>query len=127
MAKQSKADEVLDLTEIAPEDEGLGTEALANLKRNMSHLLISSLEDEGPEIDFGEAGQLKFKPRIPATAMLDLLGNENHVEGLRNYIRRCLLPESRQVFEELLDDLELASLNAIVEFLSEATTSFPTK
>lgn len=125
MAK-SKADEVIDLTEVGT-DEGLGSEALANLKRNMAHLLISSIEDEGPEIDFGAAGVLKFKPRIPATAMLDLLGNDNHVDGLRNYIRRCLIEESKPVFEELLDDLELSSLNAIVEFLSEATTSFPTK
>lgn len=116
----------MDLSQMGAE-KALESKALDNLKRNMSHLLISSIEEGGPEIDFGERGVLVFKPRVPSTAMLELVSNENKIDGLRNYIRIALTPESRPVFDEVLDDIPMEGLNEIVEFLSEATTSFPTK
>jgi hypothetical protein len=96
------------------------------MKRNLSHLRISAIKSDGPEIDFGDGAVLKFKPKIPTTAMAALVGEDDRIAGLRGYIRLSLTPESRSVFEDLLDDLPLDSLNAIVEFLAEASTPFPT-
>lgn len=100
--------------------------ALSDLRRNLSHFLISSM-DPGPEIEFGDY-LLKFKAKVPATAMAYLVSEDHdRVDALRGYIRLCLLPESRDDFEEILDDIPLEALNAIVEYISEVQTSFPTK
>lgn len=109
------------------EKSEMETTALSNLQRNMESILISSMDEEGPEIDFGERGKLTFKPRIPVTAMLELIGNPNKIQGLQNYIRASLRPESREVFDGLLDDIPVEGLNQIIEFLTEAVTSFPSK
>lgn len=127
----AKNDEVMDLSAL-DENSAQTTSALDNLKRNMAHMLISSLDTTGPELDFGadEEGNervLYFKPKVPATAMVELIGNTNRLDGLKEYIRLALKPESRELFKELLDDIPLEGLNTIVEIISEASTSFPTK
>jgi hypothetical protein len=121
-----KSDEVLDLTAI-DEQGPQESRALTSLKKNLSHLLISAIKETGPEIDFGDGQVLVFKPKVPTTAMVELIGNDNRIEGLRSYIRLSLMPSSRDLFEELLDDLPLDALNSIVEVISEASTPFPTK
>ena len=116
----NRASEVLDLS---AEDTTKQTQALQALERNFSHMLISAQEADGktgPKITFGEDKVLVFRPAIPSTAMTELLSNENKIEGLRNYIRLTLQPESRDLFEELQDDLPLDALNKIVETISEA-------
>jgi hypothetical protein len=121
----NKASEVLDLS---AEDTTKQTQALQALERNFSHMLISSQEAEGktgPKITFGDK-VLTFRPAIPSTAMTELLGNDNKIEGLRNYVRLSLQPESRPTFEELQDDLPLDALNMIVETISEAAVPLDT-
>lgn len=123
--------ETLDLSAQAAE-EAQQTRALSNLKKNLSHLLISSQTTEGPEIDFGpdEDGKervLFFKAQIPTTAMEALIGDDNRIRALKTYIYLSLKPESRPLFDSLMDDLPLDALNAIVEVITEATTPFPTK
>src|SRR5690348_4751578 len=117
----NRANEVLDLS---AEDTTQQAKALQALERNFSHMLISAQEEEGktgPKITFGEK-TLVFRPQIPATAMTELLSNDNKVEGLRNYIRISLKEESREDFEALQDDIPLEALNKIVEVISEAAT-----
>jgi hypothetical protein len=121
----AKASEVRDLT---AEDTTQSTRALQALERNFSHMLISAQEAEGatgPKITFGEK-LLTFRPQVPATAMTELLSNDNKVEGLKNYIRLTLQEDSREDFEALQDDLPLEALNKIVEVISEASTPFDT-
>lgn len=118
------ANDVRDLTAEDPATQA--GKALQNLKRNLSHFLISSMEEVGPEIQFGET-VLKFKPQVPATAMNELIGSENKLQGLQNYIRLSLLEESKADFDAILDDVPLDALNAIVEIVSEAAAPFPTK
>jgi hypothetical protein len=98
--------------------------ALSDLKKNLSHFLISK-DKVGPEIEFGDV-TLKFRSAVPASAMVLLLGEDNRIDGLRGYIRETLVPESREDFEGLLESIPLEALNAIVEFLAEAATPFPT-
>lgn len=120
-----EASEVFDLSAgsgPSPSEE----RALADLKRNLSHFLISTSAVAGPEIVFGET-TLKFKSKAPAKAMAILLGENDRVNALKGYINECLVPESKKDFEELLSDVPLDALNAIVEILSEAYTSFPTE
>lgn len=126
MAKKAVADEVMDLT--ADVEAGAAqTKALSNLRKNMEHLLISAAEHDGPELDFGDAGVLYFQARVPVTAMVELVSNDNHVAGLQAYIRAALKPESRDTFDELQDKIPLDALNAIVEAVNEATTPFDRK
>lgn len=116
-----KAAEVRDLSEETPS----GAKALQALERNFSHMLISANKEKGPRITFGDT-VLTFRPQVPATAMTELLSNDNKVEGLKNYIKFTLEKDSRDDFERLQDDLPLEALNAIVEVISEAATPFPT-
>lgn len=118
------ASDIKDLTAEDPATEA--GKALDSLKKNLSHFLISGMEEQGLEIQFDEV-VLKFKPRIPATATVELIGNENRLLGLQNYIKLALLPESREDFEGLLDDIPLEGLNAIVEAVAESVVPFPTK
>lgn len=116
-----KAAEVIDLS---AEDTTQQTQALRALERNFTHMLISSQEEEGktgPVITFGKT-VLTFRPAVPATAMTELLSNDNKVEGLKNYIRLTLQEGSRDGFEALQDDIPLDALNKIVETISEAST-----
>jgi hypothetical protein len=129
MAKQ-KAD-IIDLAAQGSDTAQQGR-MLSNLKKNLSNLLISSQETNGPEIDFGPDSEgnervLVFKPRIPATAMEALIMDENRLRGLKTWITLTLKPESRDLFNELLDDLPLEALNAIVEAVTEASTPFPSE
>ena len=125
-----KANETMDLSALG--DDKQQSRAMDNLKKNLSQLLISSVE-VGPEINFGPAEEggedrvLKFKSKVPVTAMEALLSGGNQVHALKTYIALALLPESRELFEELLDLIPLEGLSAIVEVISEATTPFPTK
>lgn len=120
------ASKVLDLS---AEDTTQQAKALQALERNFSHMLISAQEEEGktgPKITFGEK-VLVFRPQIPATAMTELLSNQdNKVEGLQNYIRISLKEECREDFEALQDDLPLDALNKIAEVISEAATPLDT-
>lgn len=118
------AENVIDLSS---GDEATESRALTHLKKNLAHLLISAQAESGPEIDFGERGVLVFKPKVPVTAMEALIGEENRVKALQSYIRLSLQEESREAFDALLDDLDLAGLNAIVEAVTEATTPFPSQ
>ena len=115
--------------DLSAEDTTQQTQALRALEKNFTHMLISAQEAEGktgPKVTFGEK-VLVFRPAIPATAMAELLGNENNkIEGLRNYIRLSLQEESREDFEALQDDIPLDALNKLVEVISEAATPFDT-
>lgn len=117
-----KAAEVRDLS---AEDTTVATKSLQSLERNLSHLLISSSKENGPKLTFGKT-QLVFKSQIPTTAMAELIANENKIEGLRNYIRLSLLPQYREAFDQLQDDIPLDALNTIVGILSEAATPLDT-
>lgn len=122
----NRANEVLDLS---AQDTTQQTQALKALERNFSHMLISSHEaagETGPQITFGET-VLVFRPAVPSTAVAELLGNDDKVQGLRNYIRLTLKPESRDDFEALQDDLPLDALNKIVEVISEAAVPLDSK
>ena len=118
----SKAAEVRDLT---ADDTTVGAKALQSLERNLTHFLISARKETGPKLTFGKK-VLVFKPAIPSTAMTELVANDNKIEGLRNYIRLSLKDESQADFDELLSDIPIEALNAIVEVLSEAATPFDT-
>lgn len=131
MATRTKSDEVLDLSATAAES-AQATRAQDTLKKNLAHLLISAQEEQGLELDFGPDADgnervLYFKPKVPTTAMEALLNEQNRIEALKSYISLTLLPDSRALFAELMDDLPLEALNAIVEAITEATTPFPTK
>lgn len=118
------ANDAAQVRDLSAEDTTQQTQALQSLKRNFSHMLISAQEAEGktgPEITFGDV-VLTFRPAVPATAMSELLANDNKVEGLRNYVRLVLKPECRQDFEDLQDDIPLDALNQIVQTISEAST-----
>lgn len=118
----NRASEVLDLS---AEDTTQTTKALRALERNFTHMLISSIKETGPIITFGDT-VLTFKPAVPATAMTELLSNDNKLEGLKNYIRLSLQEDSRDGFEALQDDLPIDALNKIVEVISEAATPLVT-
>lgn len=122
----NRASEVLDLS---AEDTPQQTQALKSLERNFTHMLISAREEAGetgPVITFGET-VLTFRPAIPATAMTELLGNPNKIDGLRNYIRTTLRPEDREDFDRLQDDIPIDALNKIVEVISEAAVPLDSK
>lgn len=106
-----------------PAEESLAEVAL---KRNLSHLLISNSTKKSPELTLGEL-VLHFKPKAPVTALAVLISEDNRVKGLQGYINLCLIPEDREDFVTLQDNIDLDGLNEIINALSEAYSALPTE
>jgi hypothetical protein len=106
-----------------PVEESLAEVAL---KRNLSHLLISNSTKKAPEFTLGDT-KFHFKPKAPVTALALLISEDNRVKGLQGYINLCLIPEDREDFAVIQDDLDLDGLNEIINALSEVYSTLPTE
>lgn len=98
---------------------------LEQFKRNLSHIQIDT-KKVGPEITIGEH-VFKFKTKPPVTALGVLVGDENRVDGMTGYIKRCLVDGQAEEFDALLDEIDIEGLSEILNVLGEAYTSFPDK
>lgn len=98
---------------------------LAQFKRNLDHILINT-DQLGPEITIG-LDVFTFKAKAPVSALAALIGNENHVEGMRKYLLGALTPGQDEKFEELLKKIDIDGLGEILNALGEGYTSFPEK
>lgn len=94
-------------------------------KRNLSHIQIDQ-EKVGPEITVGNT-VLQFKAKPPVSALGALIGNENRVQGMVEYIQRTLVPGQNAEFAALLDEIDIEGLSEILTALGEGYTSFPEK
>lgn len=94
-------------------------------KRNLDHIQIDH-EKQGPEITVGNT-VLTFKAKPPVSALGALIGNENRVEGMIQYISKTLVPGQLPEFNALLDDIDIEGLSEILSALGEGYTSFPDK
>jgi hypothetical protein len=97
---------------------------LAQFKRTLDHILISA--GAGPEIKVGKT-TLKFKKSAPVSALAALIGDENRINGMEQYLRKTLLPGQDEALTELLDAIDIAGLSEILDALGEGFTSFPDK
>ena len=97
---------------------------LAQFKRNLNHILIGTVA--GPEITIGDT-VLTFKAKAPVTALAKLVGTDNRVEGMIEYIKLTLVPGQEEVFGALLDQIDIEGLAEILNVLGEGYTSFPEK
>ena len=95
-------------------------------KRNLSHILIDT-KVKGPEIDFGGGQVLRFKSKAPVQALAKLVGSDNRVTGMEDYIRGVLMPGQDDVFSAILEVIDIDGLAEILGVLGEAYTSFPEK
>lgn len=110
------------------------TEAvLGQFKRNLTHILISEQKEKGkpkkgPELTFGKI-KLNFKVKPPVAALAHLIGDDNRVDGMRNYILGALVEGQAQedLFTTLLNDIDIDGLGEILNALGEGYTSFPEK
>jgi hypothetical protein len=95
-------------------------------KRNLDHILIG--DEVGPELTIGKY-KLTFKAKGSVKAIAHLIGDENRVEAMQEYVRGCLVddPAVQAAFEELLGKIDMDGLGAIIGVLGEAYTSFPEK
>ena len=119
------ADEVIDLSAPAGEDPKT-TVQLAQFKRDLSHILIKSDSAHmGPEITIGPY-TLQFKEKVPVAALAELVGNDDRVAGMRQYIKLSLVGDPTP-FDEVLTQIDLEGLGEILEALGEGYTSFPAK
>lgn len=109
---------------MADDREKEGEVVLAQFKRNLSHILGTGVK--GPEITVGDT-VLTFKAKAPVTALADLIGNENRVNGMKAYIRQTLVPGQEEAFESLLELIDIEGLSEILNVLSEGYSSFPEK
>ena len=95
---------------------------LDQYKKNLTHILIG--QEKGPEITIGET-VLTFRKKAPVKALAALIGNENRVDGMEQYIQRALVKGQEEAFEALLDDIDVEGLGEILNALGEGYTSFP--
>jgi hypothetical protein len=100
-------------------------EVLVQFKRNLDHIQINTKE-LGPELTIGKT-VLKFKTKPPVSALGALVGNENRVQGMEQYIEKCLLAGQEDAFTAILDEIDIEGLSEILNALGEGYTSFPEK
>lgn len=98
---------------------------LEQFKRNLDHIQLDH-ELAGPEITIGNT-VLVFKVKPPVSALGALIGNDNRVEGMIQYISKTLVSGQLAEFNALLDDIDIEGLSEILSTLSEGYTSFPEK
>lgn len=96
---------------------------LEQFKRNLDHIQIDH-NQAGPEITVGKT-VLTFKAKPPVSALGALIGNENRVEGMIQYISKTLVPGQLDAFGDLLDEIDIEGLSEILTALGEGYTSFP--
>lgn len=96
---------------------------LEQFKRNLDHIQIDH-KAIGPEITVGKT-VLKFKAKPPVSALGALIGSENRVQGMEDYIRKTLVAGQEEAFEALLDEIDIEGLGEILNVLGEGYTSFP--
>ncbi len=104
-------------------DEKENAVATEQFKRNLDHILIKT-DVVGPEITIGET-VLQFRTKASVRALAALVGNDNKITGMQEYIRKALLPGQDAAFEDILDNVDIQGLSEILNTLSEAYTSFP--
>lgn len=97
---------------------------LAQFKRNLDHIAIGA--EAGPEISVGDI-VLTFRKKAPVSALAKLVGTDNRIEGMIDYIKRTLVPGQEEAFEQLLDNIDMEGLAEILNVLGEGYTSFPDK
>jgi len=97
---------------------------LAHFKRNLDHLGISA--GIGPEITVGDI-VLTFKTQAPVSALAKLVGTDNRIDGMIQYIKLTLVPGQDEEFEKLLGIIDIEGLAEILNVLGEGYTSFPEK
>jgi hypothetical protein len=101
----------------------------AQFARDLSHILIQHTPKgavpKGPKITLG-GYELQFMEKAPVAALAELIGNENRVEGMKNYIR-LTLEDGADDLDELFKVIDMDGLGEIINVLGEAYTSFPAK
>lgn len=108
------------------EEKKLESEVVLNqFKRTLSHILIDAAAP-GPEVTVGNV-VLQFKQKAPVKALAALIGNENRVEGMIQYVRLTLVPGQEGDFEALLNDIDMEGLSEILNAVGEGYSSFPEK
>lgn len=110
----------------ATSDKTKETEAtLGQFRKNLDHILLDN-KKEGPVITIGDT-VLRFKAKASVVALAALVGTENRVQAMTDYIRKTLLPGQEEDFDSLLDYIDLDGLAEILNALGEGYTSFPEK
>lgn len=94
-------------------------------KRNLSHILINT-DAKGPEITIGP-DVFTFRIKAPVSALAALIGDDNRVEGMKQYLLGALTPGQEDAFKELLNKIDIDGLGEILNVLGEGYTSFPEK
>jgi hypothetical protein len=95
---------------------------LAQFKRNLDHIAIGAVA--GPEITVGDV-VLTFKAKAPVSALAKLVGTDNRIEGMIEYIKLTLVPGQDEALEALLGNVDIEGLAEILNVLGEGYTSFP--
>lgn len=98
---------------------------LTQFKRNLDHILLDHSK-VGPEITVGDT-VLRFKAKASVKALAALVGNDNRVEAMTDYIRQTLAPGQEEALDALLDNISLDGLAEILNALGEGYTSFQEK
>lgn len=96
-------------------------------ERDLSHILMPVPDEDhpskGPKITL--AGKtLQFKPTAPIDALAALVSETNQLEAMRNYVLLALEEESRPVFNEFVNRIDLKGLGEIISTLGEGFTNF---
>lgn len=99
------------------------TEVISDqFKRNLDHIRIG--DAKGPELTIGDI-TLQFRRKAPVKALAALIGNDNRVDGMTEYIKRVLVKGQDEEFDALLEDIDIDGLGEILSALGEGYTSFP--
>jgi hypothetical protein len=102
-------------------------ESVNLLSKNFDHILISGLKGDGPQATIGGT-TFKFKPKVPVTAIIQLIKNNNNFDGMTDYITGSLVDKDKESqtekFQSLLPDLDAEGLSSIMEWLTEASSGF---
>jgi len=98
---------------------------LTQFKRNLDHIQIDP-EATGPELTVGDL-VFKFKEKVPVRALSKLVGSDNRVLGMSEYIQKALKPGQDEEFELLLDRTDIEGLAEVLNALGEAYTAFQGK
>lgn len=93
------------------------------LQKTFDHILISTM-GTGPNFSLGGV-TYNFKPKVPVTAIIKLVRNENNYDGMTDYIIESLVDQGDGAkFRDHLSDIDGEGLAEIVEWLTESAAGF---
>lgn len=94
------------------------------VSRTFDHILISGM-GVGPVLNIGKH-KFQLKPKVPVTAIVKLISNENNVQGMEDYLIDLIVDEKgKKAFEALLPDISGDGLGELIEWVTEVTANVP--